>query len=61
MPTYDYRCFKCEKIQQHFHKMSEEPAQLCSECNEKMVKCIGGGIGLHFKGTGFYATDYKGK
>jgi len=41
--------------------MSEEITELCPECNEKMIKCIGGGIGLHFKGTGFYETDYKGK
>lgn len=61
MPTYDYKCPKCYKIEQLFHKMCEEIEQQCSECNEKMVKCISCGIGLHFKGNGFYETDYKEK
>ena len=61
MPTYDYKCSKCVGISTHFHKMCDEVTYLCPKCNEKMVKCIGGGIGLHFKGSGFYETDYKGK
>ena len=61
MPTYDYKCPKCFNETEFFHKMIDDKSYICSECNEKMVKCIGRGIGLHFKGTGFYATDYKGK
>lgn len=61
MPTYDYKCTKCDQTLEHLHKMSEQSTYLCPRCNVKMVKCIGRGIGLHFKGTGFYATDYKGK
>lgn len=61
MPTYDYKCPKCEIIQQFFHKMCEEISQLCPHCGVKMTKCISAGIGLHFKGSGFYETDYKCK
>ena len=61
MPTYDYKCQKCDKTTQIMHKMCEEITQSCPECNVNMVKQIGTGCGLHFKGTGFYATDYKGK
>lgn len=61
MPTYDYKCPKCDKIIEIMHKMCEEFTQSCFECNEKMIKCIGGGIAVHFTGSGFYETDYKGK
>ena len=61
MPTYDYKCPKCQKFSEEFHKMYEECIKSCPDCYERMVKCIGGGIGLHFKGTGFYETDYKEK
>jgi putative FmdB family regulatory protein len=61
MPTYDYRCDTCGTIDQKFHKMSETDVYLCSGCKCEMIKCIGRGIGVHFKGSGFYETDYKGK
>lgn len=61
MPTYDYKCPECSDISSKFHKMSEEVVILCKKCSEKMTKCISAGTGVHFKGTGFYETDYKGK
>lgn len=61
MPTYDYKCPKCQKISSQFHKMNETFYLSCPDCAEVMSKCISAGLGLHFKGTGFYETDYKGK
>lgn len=61
MPTYDYKCPKCKKIEVQFHKMNEDLLLFCESCKTMMVKCIGAGIAVHFKGTGFYETDYKGK
>lgn len=61
MPTYDYKCPKCEKMSEIFHKMSDGLPVYCPECYDKMVKQFNAGIGVHFKGTGFYETDYKGK
>ena len=62
MPTYDYECSKCKKIFTAFHGMSAKPLKVCSLCGKGPVKrLIGTGSGLHFKGTGFYITDYKKK
>lgn len=62
MPTYDYTCPKCKLTLQIFHKMSESPITKCRKCKKvNMEKGVGGGSALHFKGTGFYETDYKDK
>ena len=60
MPTYDYKCPKCDRVTESFHKMCEQIEIICPECNEKMDLCIRLGSAIHFKGTGFYVTDYKG-
>lgn len=61
MPTYDYKCPKCEQITSHLHKMSEMLNISCPDCSRILSKCMSAGIGLHFKGSGFYETDYKNK
>ena len=61
MPTYDYQCIKCEHQEEHFHGMNDYPPILCTKCNHKMIRMIGKGCGVHFKGSGFYETDYKRK
>ncbi|MDX1957085.1 MAG: FmdB family zinc ribbon protein [Leptospiraceae bacterium] len=60
MPTYDYKCEKCEKVFEHFQSISSEPLTTCL-CEEKgsVKKLISGGTGIIFKGSGFYVTDYK--
>lgn len=59
MPTYDYQCLKCENKFDVFQKMSDELLQECPKCKGKVKRLIGAGSGLIFKGSGFYATDYK--
>ena len=61
MPTYDYKCKKCEHTFEVFHGINDSPELKCPVCGEKTEKMIGAGIGLIFKGTGFYETDYKRK
>lgn len=58
MPTYDYLCKVCGHRFEEFHSISAEPVQACPECNGKVERLINGGIGLIFKGSGFYLTDY---
>ena len=60
MPTYDYRCEKCDKVFEEFHGMTEDPKVLCPDCGGEAKKMIGGGLGVIFKGSGFYVTDNKG-
>ena len=59
MPTYDYECTKCGYTFEAFQNMSDEPLTKCPECGKKVRRLIGGGIGIIFKGSGFYVTDNK--
>ncbi len=60
MPTYQYRCTNCNHTLEEFQKMSDEPLTECPSCKTKnLVRVIGVGGGMIFKGSGFYLTDYK--
>lgn len=60
MPTYEYRCEKCQHQFEIFHKISQEPLKECPKCHKpSLVLGIGGqNATLNFKGSGFYITDY---
>jgi putative FmdB family regulatory protein len=60
MPTYEYVCLKCGKEFELFQPMKDERLKVCT-CGKKgrLRRIISGGGGLIFKGTGFYATDYR--
>ncbi|MFI5250815.1 MAG: FmdB family zinc ribbon protein [Bacteroidota bacterium] len=60
MPTYTYHCKNCEYEFDHLQKISDDLLKKCPSCGkETLIRLIGGGAGLVFKGSGFYNTDYK--
>ncbi|MEE8578137.1 MAG: FmdB family zinc ribbon protein [candidate division Zixibacteria bacterium] len=59
MPTYPYRCQKCNHEFEEFQSITEDPIEVCPECSGKVIRLLAGGIGLIFKGSGFYQTDYR--
>lgn len=59
MPTYVYECEKCGHKFEHFQGMNDPRLKKCPECKGKVKRLIGAGAGIIFKGSGFYATDYK--
>ena len=61
MPTYDFECSKCGHRFELFQKMTDEPVGTCPKCKGTSERLIGTGIGIIFKGKGFYHTDYKNK
>ncbi len=61
MPTYEYECKHCRYKFEAFQKITDKPLENCPKCNNKLRKIIGLGLGIIFKGTGFYATDYRKK
>lgn len=60
MPTYDYECKECGHEFEYFQSMSAEPLRDCPECGGAVRRLIGGGMGIIFKGSGFYVTDNRG-
>ncbi|MCD8350761.1 MAG: zinc ribbon domain-containing protein [Planctomycetaceae bacterium] len=62
MPTYEYECEACGHAFEEFQSMSAKPLKKCPECSKnKLIRLIGSGAGIIFKGSGFYETDYKRK
>ncbi len=59
MPTYDYRCQICGYEFEEFQMMQDEPLTECPKCKGSVKRLIGGGLGIIFKGSGFYVTDNK--
>jgi putative FmdB family regulatory protein len=59
MPTYEYECKKCANRFEVFQKFSENPISVCPKCKGEVKRLIGGGLGVIFKGSGFYSTDNK--
>ncbi len=59
MPTYEYKCQKCQRQFDVFQKMTDAPLAECSECHGPLKRLIGTGAGFLFKGSGFYITDYR--
>ncbi len=62
MPTYAYICRACAHRFDVFQKISDEPVKICEKCQaERVERLPSAGVGLHFQGSGFYATDYNSK
>jgi len=59
MPMYDYKCPTCGAIREIKASVNEKPALL--HCGYKLMEKQVSKAGIHFKGSGFYETDYKGK
>jgi putative FmdB family regulatory protein len=59
MPTYDYECKKCDHKFEIFQSIKDKPLADCPQCKGELRRLIGGGMGIIFKGNGFYSTDYK--
>ena len=61
MPTYDYECTSCGYRFEKFQSMNDSLLKTCPKCKESVRRLISAGSGIIFKGSGFYATDYKKK
>lgn len=60
MPTYVYACSACKREVEFFQSMNEGPKRKCPSCKkQKLVRQLGAGAGILFKGSGFYQTDYR--
>src|SRR5436305_11833512 len=60
VPLYDYQCQKCRHRFERIQKFSDRAVKKCPECGGKVEKLITAPA-VHFKGSGFYGTDYAKK
>ena len=59
MPIYEYRCHNGHQFEV-IQSISDEPVSACRECGEP-VERVFHPVAVHFKGSGFYTTDYARK
>ena len=59
MPIYEYKC-ENGHVFDVIQKMSDEPLSACQECGAPAERVLHP-VAVHFKGSGFYNTDYGKK
>jgi len=59
MPTYEYECQSCHQRVEAVQKFSDAPLSVCENCGGELRKVFSG-VGIVFKGSGFYKTDSRG-
>ena len=58
MPTYQYACTACGHQLEAVQSFADEPLTECPACEGRLRKLFSG-IGVVFKGSGFYRTDSR--
>ncbi len=57
MPIYEYKCPNGHLFEV-FHGMTESAPEGCEVCGEGPLERVLHPVAVHFKGSGFYSTDY---
>jgi putative FmdB family regulatory protein len=60
MPIYEYRCSSCGHEKEVLQKMSDAPLAECPACGKSSFRKLISAAGFQLKGSGWYATDFKG-
>ena len=61
MPIYEYRCGECGHELETVQRISAPALTTCPSCHGEELKRLIGQTSFVLKGSGWYATDYKGK
>ena len=56
MPIYEYRCEQGHTFEV-MQRMSDDPLSTCQTCDAPVARVFHP-VAVHFKGSGFYNTDY---
>ena len=59
MPTYDFKCLHCGHTFERYLQITDDSNVKCPKCGGQTKRLISSGGGIIFKGSGFYATDYR--
>ena len=57
MPIYEYRCPKGH-VFEVFQRMDDPAPEKCEVCGAASVERVFYPVAVHYKGSGFYSTDY---
>lgn len=60
MPIYAYKCESCGFAKDVLQKISDQPLSQCPTCGVQAFKKQVTAAGFQLKGSGWYATDFKG-
>jgi len=60
MPIYEYRCSSCGHELEALQKFADAPLTDCPTCNAQALVKLVSAAGFQLKGSGWYATDFKG-
>src|SRR5512134_2173217 len=60
MPIYEYRCAACGFQNEYIQKVSDALLTTCPQCGKDTFKKLLTAAGFQLKGSGWYATDFKG-
>jgi putative FmdB family regulatory protein len=60
MPIYEYRCAECGHQKDVLQKISDAPLTTCPSCGKESFSKALTAAGFQLKGSGWYATDFKG-
>jgi putative FmdB family regulatory protein len=60
MPIYEYRCRLCGQEHEVLQKVTEPPLKDCPSCGKPGLQKLLSAAGFQLKGSGWYATDFKG-
>lgn len=60
MPIYAYRCETCGFAKDVLQKMADAPLTECPSCGKSAFRKQLTAAGFQLKGTGWYATDFRG-
>ncbi len=60
MPIYAYKCDSCGHAKDVLQKMSDDPLTKCPSCGGPTFNKQLTAAGFQLKGSGWYATDFKG-
>jgi putative FmdB family regulatory protein len=60
MPIYEYRCSSCGHELEALQRLSDAPLSRCPSCNADALVKLMSAAGFQLKGSGWYATDFKG-
>jgi len=61
VPLYEYKCKACGHRLEKIVMFSDPPLTLCPHCGKESLEQLISASSVHFKGSGWYKTDYASK